>query len=59
MRSDIFCDFVVIEMNDIILNECDVIFRRDDGKGINVYIYDEILEDVGIVYKIGVIMGVI
>lgn len=54
-----FCDFVVIEMNDIILNKCDVIFRRDDGKGINVYLYDENLEDVGIVYKIGVIIGVI
>lgn len=59
MKNDMFCDFVVIEMNDIILNECDVIFRRDDGKGINVYLYDENLEDVGIVYKIGVIIGVI
>lgn len=59
MKSDLFCDFVVIEMNDIILNECDVIFRRDDGKDINVCVYDEILENVGFVYKIGVIMDVI
>lgn len=57
-RSDISCDFAAIEMNDTISNECDVTFRRDDGKGINAHIYDEILEDVGIVHKIGATTGV-
>lgn len=57
-RSDMSCDFAAIEMNDTISNECDVTFRRDDGKGINAHIYDEILEDVGIVHKIGATTGV-
>lgn len=52
-RSDMSCDFAAIEMNDTILNECDVIFRRDDGKNINAHIYDETLEKIGFVYKIG------
>lgn len=52
------CDFAAIEMNDTISNECDVTFRRDDGKGINAHIYENILEDVGIVHKIGAATGV-
>lgn len=54
-----FCDFVVIKINDICLDKCNVIFRRDDGKDINVYLYNDNLGNVGIVYKFGVIMGVI
>lgn len=34
-KSDLSCDFAAIEMNDTILNESDVTFRRDDGKDIN------------------------
>lgn len=56
--SDMSCDFAAIEMNDTISNECDVTFRRDDGKGINAHIYENILEDVGIVHKIGAATGV-
>lgn len=52
-RSDTSCDFAAIEMNDTILNECDVIFRRDDGKDINAHMYDETLVKIGFVYKIG------
>lgn len=52
-RSDMSCDFAAIEMNDTILNECDVIFRRDDGKDINARVYDETLEKIGFVHKIG------
>lgn len=57
-RSDISCDFAAIEMNDTMSNECDVTFRRDDGKGINAQLYDENLEDVGIVHKKGATTGV-
>lgn len=52
-KSDLSCDFAAIEMNDTILNECDVTFRRDDGKDINARVYDETLENVGFVHKIG------
>lgn len=57
-KSDMSCDFAAIEMNDTVSNECDVTFRRDDGKGINAHLYDENLEDVGIVHKIGATTGV-
>lgn len=57
-KNDMSCDFAAIEMNDTISNKCDVTFRRDDGKGINAHLYDENLEDVGIVHKIGATTGV-
>lgn len=41
---DMSCDFTAIEMNETILNEYDVTFRRDDGKGINAHLYEDILE---------------
>lgn len=52
-KSDMSCDFAAIEINDTISNECDVTFKRDDGKGVNAHTYEEILDDVGIVHKIG------
>lgn len=53
------CDFVVIEIKEFYLDLCDVVFRRDDKKKINVNVYFDSLENVNIVYKIGVIMDVI
>lgn len=53
------CDFVVIELMDFFLDGCDVIVRRDDKKKVNVYLYIKNLYDVGLVYKIGVMMDVI
>lgn len=41
---DSFCDFVVIEINEFFLNNCEVFLRREDEKKISVKVYDESLE---------------
>lgn len=33
------CDFVVIEINESFLRFCDVVFRREDKKKINVNVF--------------------
>lgn len=53
------CDFVVIELKDFFLDVCDVIVRRDDDEKVNVKVYKKYLSNVGLVYKIGVVMNII
>lgn len=53
------CDFVVIKINEVYIDSCNVVFRRDDKMKINVNIYFSRLEIGNIVYKVGVLMGVI
>lgn len=53
------CDFVVIELNGFFLEGCDVIIRRDDNKKVNVKLYIIKLYNVGLVYKIGVVINLI
>lgn len=53
------CDFVVIEIKEFFLDKCDLIFRRDDGKKVNVNLYIESLDKYGVVFKIGVIIDMI
>lgn len=56
--SDMSCDFAAIEINDRCFDNCNVTFRRDDGKDINAHLYSDNLENVGIVHKIGATTGV-
>lgn len=56
---DKFCDFVVIEIKEFFLDKCDIVFRRDDKKRVNVKFYIENLSNFGFVYKIGVVIDVI
>lgn len=58
LMMDKLCDFVVIEIMDLFLDNCEVIFRWEDEKIINVWLYIESLY-FRIVYKIGVVMNVI
>lgn len=53
------CDFVVIEIEEFFLDKCDLVFRRDDGKKVNVNLYIESLDKYGVVFKIGVIINMI
>lgn len=41
---DSFCDFVVVEIDEFFLNNCEVFLRREDEKKISVKVYDESLE---------------
>lgn len=59
MIRENLCDFVVIKIVDFFVDECDVVIRRDDKKRVNVKLYIESLENYGIVFKRGVIIGVI
>lgn len=48
-----FCDFAAIEIKESFVDKCDVVFRRDDKKGVNAKLYSENLSNLGLVYKIG------
>lgn len=41
---DSFCDFVVIEINEFFLKNCEVLLRREDIKKISVRVFGESLE---------------
>lgn len=50
---DSSCDFAAIEINESFLNNCDVPLRREDEKKTSAKVYDESLEQISIVHKIG------
>ncbi|XP_062584506.1 uncharacterized protein LOC134246199 [Saccostrea cucullata] len=48
------CDFAVVKIEGNSRKECDISFRRDDGKRSNALVYtDNDLGDIGVVYKRG------
>lgn len=48
-----YCDFAAIEIKESVSNECDIALRRDDEKEIGAKVYNESLEQITIVHKIG------
>lgn len=44
---------------ELFVDKCDLVFRKIMRKRINVWVYDEYLENIGVVYKIGVIINLI
>lgn len=56
--TDKSCDFAAIEINDTCLDNCNVTFKRDDGKDINAHLNNDSLENFRVVHKIGATTGV-
>lgn len=52
-KKDSSCDFAAIEMNESFANKCDKAFRREDNKKISAKVYNESLEHITFVHKIG------
>lgn len=50
---DSSCDFAAVEINESLLNNCEVPLRREDEKKTSAKVYDESLEQISIVHKIG------
>lgn len=50
---DSFCDFAAIEINESFSDKCEVPLRREDKKKTNAKVFDENLEQISIVHKIG------
>ncbi|XP_052695940.1 uncharacterized protein LOC128174417 [Crassostrea angulata] len=50
---DSSCDFAAVEINESFLNNCEVPLRREDEKKTSAKVYDESLEQISIVHKIG------
>nr|XP_022304803.1 uncharacterized protein LOC111111906 isoform X2 [Crassostrea virginica] len=46
-------DFAAIEIDESVSNECDVIFRREDGKKTNAHLYEGCMENLGFLHKVG------
>lgn len=49
------CDFAAIEVMESFVDKCDLAFRKTMRKRTNARVYDEHLENIGVVYKIGAI----
>lgn len=49
------CDFAAIEVIESFVDKCDLAFRKTMRKRTNARVYDEHLENIGVVYKIGAI----
>lgn len=49
------CDFAAIEVMESSVDKCDLAFRKTMRKRTNARVYDEHLENIGVVYKIGAI----
>lgn len=49
------CDFAAIEVTESFVDKCDLAFRKTMRKRTNARVYDEHLENIGVVYKIGAI----
>lgn len=47
------CDFAAIEIMDSFVDKCDLAFRKTMRKRTNARVYDEHLENIGVVNKIG------
>lgn len=47
------CDFAAIEINESFSNNCEISLRREDKKKTSARIFDESLEHISIVHKIG------
>lgn len=47
------CDFAAIEIMDSFIDKCDLAFRKTMRKRTNARVYDEHLENIGVVNKIG------
>lgn len=47
------CDFAAIEIKESLSNECELPLRREDKKKTNARVYDESLEPIRVVHKIG------
>lgn len=52
-KKDSSCDFAAIEINESFLNKCDRAIRREDNKKISAKVYNECLEHITFVHKIG------
>lgn len=50
---DSSCDFAAVEIDESFLNNCEVPLRREDEKKTSAKVYDESLEQISIVHKIG------
>lgn len=47
------CDFAAIEISETASKECNITFRREDKKETNALVYDDNLENLAILHKIG------
>lgn len=52
-KNDSSCDFAAIEIKGSFSNKCDVALRREDNKQITAKVYNESLERITFVHKIG------
>ena len=52
------CDFAAIEINESVSSQCNITFKRDDGKLTNAHVYEGMLENIGVLHKIGARSGV-
>lgn len=52
-KKDISCDFAAIEIKKSFSSQCDVAVRREDNKEISAKVYNESLETINFVHKIG------
>lgn len=52
------CDFAAIQKNKSVSAQCNITFKRDDRKLTNAHVNEGMLENIGVLHKIGAGSGV-